>query len=112
MTKQQGRQIPARFRSDDATDPDSYKMDCLVYGNLLQLDAPTGFVLQLTIFSTWGDAYYVGLTGVELYAPDGSKVPVTETSEFYFYSCFVEVLQKLPYFVRRELRHFISCHGV
>lgn len=56
-------------------------MDCLVYGHQLPLDAPTGFVLQLTIFSTWGDAYYVGLTGVQLYGPDGAAVPVTDTSK-------------------------------
>ncbi|CAH0725563.1 unnamed protein product, partial [Brenthis ino] len=42
--------------------------------------APTGFVLQLSIYSTWGDPYYVGLTGVELYAPCGRQIHVTESN--------------------------------
>ncbi|XP_047992808.1 katanin-interacting protein-like [Leguminivora glycinivorella] len=48
--------------------------------NAGELSAPTGFVLQISIFSTWGDAYYVGLTAVELYDPMGNLIPVTETN--------------------------------
>ncbi|VVD03984.1 unnamed protein product, partial [Leptidea sinapis] len=44
------------------------------------LAAPTGFVLQMKIFSTWGDPYYVGLTGVELYDPHGNLISMTETN--------------------------------
>lgn len=69
-------------RLEDARDSDSFRMDCLIYGTSVELGAPTGFVLQLNIFSTWGDQYYVGLTGVELYDPDGKQIPVTETSKF------------------------------
>lgn len=57
-------------------------MDCLVYGTNIDMGAPTGFVLQLNIYSTWGDPYYVGLTGVELYDPHGNVIPLTETSKF------------------------------
>ncbi|XP_045523373.1 katanin-interacting protein-like [Pieris brassicae] len=46
----------------------------------LNSGAPTGFVLQLNIFSTWGDPYYVGLTGVELYDPQGNLIEVTESN--------------------------------
>lgn len=28
---------------------------------------PSGFVLKIVIWSTWGDPFYVGLTGVEVY---------------------------------------------
>ncbi|KAH9639635.1 hypothetical protein HF086_010042 [Spodoptera exigua] len=67
-------------RLDDAKDTDNFRMDCLVYGTNLDMGAPTGFVLQLNIFSTWGDPYYVGLTGVELYDPHGNLIPLTETN--------------------------------
>ncbi|XP_052755156.1 protein KATNIP homolog isoform X2 [Galleria mellonella] len=52
----------------------------LAYGGDLEMDTPTGFVLQISIFSTWGDPYYVGLTGVELYDPHGNIIPLTETN--------------------------------
>ncbi|CAH0588915.1 unnamed protein product [Chrysodeixis includens] len=67
-------------RLDDAKESDSFRMDCLVYGTNLDMGAPTGFVLQLNIFSTWGDPYYVGLTGIELYDPHGNLIPLTETN--------------------------------
>ncbi|XP_028178401.1 protein KIAA0556-like [Ostrinia furnacalis] len=67
-------------RLEDAKDSDSFRMDCLVYGSGLDMGAPTGFVLQLSIFSTWGDPYYVGLTAVELYDPHGNMIQLTETN--------------------------------
>ncbi|KAH0540604.1 katanin-interacting protein-like [Cotesia glomerata] len=35
---------------------------------------PQGFVYQIVIFSTWGDAYYVGLNGIELFDADKQKI--------------------------------------
>ncbi|XP_053593533.1 katanin-interacting protein [Microplitis demolitor] len=35
---------------------------------------PQGFVYQIVIFSTWGDAYYVGLNGIELFDTDKQKI--------------------------------------
>ncbi|CAG9788853.1 unnamed protein product [Diatraea saccharalis] len=69
-------------RLEDAKDSDSFHMDWLVYGSGISAGAPTGFVLQISIFSTWGDPYYVGLTGVELYDPRGEPIPLTETTAF------------------------------
>ncbi|CAH2093130.1 unnamed protein product [Euphydryas editha] len=53
--------------------------DWPLYDNL-ELAVPTGFVLQISIYSTWGDPYYVGLTGVELYDPQGRIIEVTESN--------------------------------
>jgi hypothetical protein len=44
---------------------------------------PQGFVFQLLILSTWGDPYYVGLNGIELYDQDGDKIRLTENSKYY-----------------------------
>ncbi|KAJ4446219.1 hypothetical protein ANN_12913 [Periplaneta americana] len=41
---------------------------------------PQGFVFQLLILSTWGDPYYVGLNGLELYDQDGDKIRLTENN--------------------------------
>jgi hypothetical protein len=43
---------------------------------------PQGFVFQLLILSTWGDPYYVGLNGLELYNQDGDEIRLTENSEY------------------------------
>lgn len=43
---------------------------------------PQGFVFQLLILSTWGDPYYVGLNGLELYDQDGDKIRLTENSKY------------------------------
>ena len=35
---------------------------------------PAGFTLKITIFSNWGDSYYVGLNGIELYDQEGEPI--------------------------------------
>ncbi|KAM3965817.1 protein KATNIP homolog [Aphomia sociella] len=70
----------ARHVHDDVKNYEKSPMDYLMYGGDLEMEAPTGFVLQISIFSTWGDPYYVGLTGVELYDPHGNIIPLTETN--------------------------------
>ncbi|KYN33321.1 hypothetical protein ALC56_12032 [Trachymyrmex septentrionalis] len=38
---------------------------------------PRGFVYQIIIFSTWGDSYYVGLNGIQLYDNYGKEIKLT-----------------------------------
>ncbi|KYM94774.1 hypothetical protein ALC62_14369 [Cyphomyrmex costatus] len=38
---------------------------------------PHGFVYQIIIFSTWGDSYYVGLNGIQLYDNYGNEIKLT-----------------------------------
>lgn len=67
-------------RLEETKEYDGSRPDSLALGGAGP-GAPAGFVLQLSIFSTWGDPYYVGLTGVELYDPSGSVIPLNESSE-------------------------------
>ncbi|XP_011865392.1 PREDICTED: uncharacterized protein KIAA0556-like isoform X2 [Vollenhovia emeryi] len=38
---------------------------------------PRGFVYQIVIFSTWGDSYYVGLNGIQIYDNHGTEITLT-----------------------------------
>lgn len=52
-------------------------------------ELPRGQHLQLNILSTWGDRYYVGLTGVEVFTETGEKASITEVKGYVVYMCDV-----------------------
>eukprot|EP00794_Sanderia_malayensis_P021189 gene21189-23267_t len=60
---------------------------------------PTGFVFQLRLFSTWGDPYYIGLNGLELYDEQGQKIPLDENN-VTAYPHSVNVLEGVDHDVR------------
>ncbi len=43
-------------------------------------ELPSGRELVLHIFSTWGDRFYVGLTGLEIYTEKGEIATVQQVS--------------------------------
>ncbi|EGI70392.1 Uncharacterized protein G5I_00765 [Acromyrmex echinatior] len=52
---------------------------------------PRGFVYQIIIFSTWGDSYYVGLNGIQLYDNYGKEIKLTADSTFSFSKTLREI---------------------
>ncbi|XP_054438757.1 katanin-interacting protein [Pteronotus mesoamericanus] len=41
---------------------------------------PCGFIFQFQLLTSWGDPYYIGLTGLELYDELGEKIPLSENN--------------------------------
>ncbi|XP_023572507.1 protein KIAA0556 homolog isoform X2 [Octodon degus] len=41
---------------------------------------PCGFIFQFQLLTSWGDPYYIGLTGLELYDQQGQKIPLSENN--------------------------------
>lgn len=39
-------------------------------------ELPSGSKMIINILSTWGDKYYVGLNGIELFSSDGYTIPI------------------------------------
>ncbi|XP_052774680.1 katanin-interacting protein-like isoform X2 [Mya arenaria] len=60
---------------------------------------PCGFIYQLQLFSTWGDAYYVGLNGIELYDGSLKMINLTENNISAFPGS-VNMLEKMQNDVR------------
>ncbi|XP_026114123.1 protein KIAA0556-like isoform X1 [Carassius auratus] len=41
---------------------------------------PCGFIFQLQLLSSWGDLYYIGLNGLELYDQNEQKIPLSDSN--------------------------------
>jgi len=55
---------------------------------------PRGFVYQIIIFSTWGDSYYVGLNGIQLYDNYGKEIKLTADSTFSLRSVSAKLCER------------------
>ncbi|XP_032698591.1 LOW QUALITY PROTEIN: protein KIAA0556 homolog [Lontra canadensis] len=68
------RQLPPPARRLDSQSRERATMD---YEAPLM---PCGFIFQLQLLTSWGDPYYIGLTGLELYDERGEKIPLSENN--------------------------------
>ncbi|XP_076816386.1 katanin-interacting protein-like [Clavelina lepadiformis] len=54
---------------------------------------PTGFIYKIELFDTWGDLYYIGLNGIEIYDASGKKLLLTE-KEIAAFPSSVNILEQ------------------
>uniref|UniRef100_A0A452S005 Katanin interacting protein n=1 Tax=Ursus americanus TaxID=9643 RepID=A0A452S005_URSAM len=70
----QSRQLPQPARRLDTQSLERATMDYEAP------PMPCGFIFQLQLLTSWGDPYYIGLTGLELYDERGEKIPLSENN--------------------------------
>lgn len=58
-----------------------HKIDELDQDDFIIPELPSGQILFLRILSTWGDKYYVGLNGIEIYGDNGELIPVKKVNK-------------------------------
>ena len=46
-------------------------------------ELPTGQQLVLNLLTTWGDQFYIGLTGFEIFTASGERASITEVDKFF-----------------------------
>ena len=56
------------------------------------LPMPSGFNFTIQIHSTWGDPYYVGLNGIQIYDEHGNKIPIHPNSKYSFIFCSISYI--------------------
>lgn len=54
--------------------------------------APIGSTLEFNILETWGDANYLGMTGIEIFDMEGRPVPVDATTGITASPCDINLL--------------------
>ncbi|XP_039291059.1 katanin-interacting protein [Nilaparvata lugens] len=57
-------------------------------------ELPSGFVFEFVLLSTWGDEYYVGLNGIQMFDAHGYNIPLSKRNISAHPSC-VNILQNI-----------------
>lgn len=55
-------------------------------------ELPAGNTLEINIKTTWGDRYYVGLNGIELFSDKGTPIAIKEVSKYIKISLSLKLL--------------------
>ncbi|XP_073398870.1 katanin-interacting protein isoform X4 [Dendrobates tinctorius] len=70
------------FLTEHLTDKQSSNLKCIEPASM-DYEAPLmpcGFIFQFQLLTSWGDPYYIGLNGLEMYNGHGEKIQLTENN--------------------------------
>ncbi|XP_063286306.1 katanin-interacting protein [Pelobates fuscus] len=70
------------YVQQQTTDKQTSQLKCVVNATM-DYEAPVmpcGFIFQLQLLTSWGDPYYIGLNGLEMYNELGEKITLTQNN--------------------------------
>lgn len=68
-----------------------YVSTCAFRESFIIPELPSGQDMVINIKTTWGDKYYVGLNGIELFADNGEPISIAKVGQLKYFTVHIMI---------------------